>query len=125
MPHELTDHLPPAIRQTDLPALPRQPGAGAKLLGYRPWDRPGAVRGHFGVDFSGWIVQHVPIFTRTDGSLSVGSPSAPEIDGEGRHRIGEDGKRLYWPLLRFRDRDARQRFVRSVLAALADAGVQP
>jgi hypothetical protein len=49
--------------------------------------------------------------------------SARELAAECRHRVDAIGKKQYWPLLRFRDRDARQRFERSVLGALADAGV--
>jgi hypothetical protein len=53
------------------------------------------------------------------------SASGSERDGEGRHRIGEDGRKLYWPMIRFKDRDARLRFEKAVLTALADAGVAP
>jgi hypothetical protein len=125
MPNDPSVPRPSAIRQPDLPALPRQPGDGAKLLTFRPWDRPGSLRGHADVDFSGWQVYRIAIFRRDDGSLSVGSPTAPELDAEGRHRIGDDGKRVYWPLIRFGSREARQRFERTVLAALAAAGVHP
>jgi hypothetical protein len=119
------DPSPPAIRPQSLPALPRQPGDGAKLIAFRPWDRPGSLRGHADIDFAGWQVMRVPIFVRGDGSLSVGSPSAAEVDGDGRQRLGEGGKKQYWPLIRFRDRDARQRFERAVLGALDAAGVVP
>jgi hypothetical protein len=115
----------PTTRQNEVLPRPRQPGAGAKLLKYRPWDRPGSLSGHYDIDFSGWVVRRIPIFARADGALSVGSPSAPEIDGEGRHRIGRDGKRLYWPLIRFRDRDARGRFERADLSALDAADIAP
>jgi hypothetical protein len=51
--------------------------------------------------------------------------SARELAAERRHRVDDIGKKRYWPLLRFRDRDARLRWERAVFAALTDAGVTP
>jgi hypothetical protein len=118
------DFRPPATRPPDVVAIPR-PDPPARLLGYRPWDRPGSLHAHCDVDISGFQFFRVPIFVRADGTWSVGVPSAPELDGEGRHRIDENGKRLYWPLLKFSSRERRQRWERLVLNALADAGITP
>src|SRR4051812_6000377 len=107
-------------------ALPvRQPGAGARLVEWKP--RPASsssLLGHATVDFTGWLVHRVPIFRRGDGSLSAGTPSAPELDGEGRQRE-RDGKRQYWPVLTFANTEAKQRWERAVLAALDAGGIVP
>lgn len=116
----------PAVRQPDLPVLPRQPGAGARLVAFEPWPLPNpSLAGHATIDFSGWIVAKIPIFRGRDGGLSVGSPSYPKIDADGRVRVDEVGKRQYSAAITFGNHDAKWRFTRAVLGALEAAGVQP
>jgi hypothetical protein len=104
----------------------RQPGAGARLVDYRPWPLPNpSLIGHATVDFNGWIVAKIPVFRRADGSLSIGGPNAPEIDSKGRARLRDDGKPAYFAIVSFAGADARERWQRVVLTALADAGVAP
>ena len=64
----------------------------------------------------------IPVFRRGDGSLSVGVPNAAQLDSEGRIKQ-RDGKRDYKSILTFETTDARERWQRMVLAALADGGI--
>lgn len=108
------------------PAPASRPDRPCRLVEWKPWalDNP-SLCGHATISFSGWTVHRVPLFRGRDGQLSVGSPSAPEIDVAGRVRTNDAGKRQYWPLLTFETKEAKARFERAVLAALADAGVVP
>jgi hypothetical protein len=83
-----------------------------------PFDNPSLI-GHATVSFSGWTVQQV---RRGDGSLSVGVPNAAQIDSEGRVKL-KDGKRQYTTVLTFETDEARERWLRAVLAALVAAGI--
>jgi len=103
----------------------RQPGAGARLVKYEPWPFPNpSLIGHATVDFSGWIVSKIPIFRRSDGSLSAGVPNAAEVDRDGRQKE-RDGKKQYWSVITFVDGDAKERWMRAVLNALATGGIVP
>jgi hypothetical protein len=114
MPDDPVFRLPPS----------RQPRASARLVEWVPWpfDNPSQL-GHATVSFSGWIVHRIPIFRTRDGGFSVGSPSSPEIDAEGRVKTRGDGKRAYAAVLTFEDWNAKERWERAVRAALADAGI--
>jgi hypothetical protein len=126
MPQDLTDRRPSAIQQSDLPAIPRQPGAGARLVTFEPWPHPNpSLVGHATVDFSGWVVSRIPIFRRSNGSLSAGVPSCPQVDTDGRVRVDAEGKRQYAAVITFTSRDGKARYEKIVLGALADAEVAP
>jgi hypothetical protein len=120
-------HSPRSLAsQPVLPAVPRQPGAGARLVSFEPWPTPHpSLAGHATVDFNGWIVSKIAIFRRRDGTLSAGVPSYPQIDADGRVRVDDAGKRLYVAAIRFVGDGAQERWQRAVLTALADAGVSP
>ena len=65
-----------------------------RLAQWKPW--PGgnsSLVGHASVNFSGWVIHRVPVFRKGDGSLSVGTPTPPEIDADGRVKM-RDGKAL-------------------------------
>jgi hypothetical protein len=85
-----------------------------------PFDNPRLI-GHATVSFSGWTVHRVPVFRRGDGSLSVGTPNAAEVDADGRIKQ-RDGKKAI-PVLTFETAEARDRWQRAVLAALVAAGI--
>jgi hypothetical protein len=53
-----------------------------------------------------------------DGRRWVGLPAMPLLDAEGRHRIGEDSKRLYTPAVEIIGKSERERFQRTALAAV-------
>lgn len=95
-----------------------------RLIEWKPWPLPNpSLIGHASVSFSGgWVVHRAPVFRRGDGSLSVGTPNAPELDGDGRIKM-RDGKRQYWPVITFENNEARDRWQRSILAALVAAGI--
>jgi hypothetical protein len=102
-----------------------QPKAGVRLVRYDPWPFPNAsLIGLAKIDFNGWVIARIPIFRRGDGSLSVGTPNAPEVDLDGRQRVRDDGKRQYWAVISFANADAKERWQRAVLGAL-DEGVTP
>lgn len=69
----------------NVPVADRQ----CQLLKWTPWpfDNP-SLLGHCSVTFSGWTIHNVPVFRKADGSLSVGTPSAAEIDREGHIKGG-------------------------------------
>jgi hypothetical protein len=75
-----------------------------------PADRDPSLIGHTSAAFQcGWIVNRVPIFRSREGGISCGTPSSPELDGEGRVKTWSDGK--------------RESGQRAVLGALADVGI--
>jgi hypothetical protein len=114
------NHVLPRGDATDM--APRVERA-CRLIEWKPWPVPSpSLIGHATVSFSGWTVRSIPVFRRGDGSLSVGTPSAAEIDSEGRIKQ-RDGKRQYLAVISFDTAEARERWQRSILAALAAAGV--
>jgi hypothetical protein len=119
----MEDAMPDPDRSAIAAPRSRKPGADARLVQYQP---PNAsLIGLAKIDFNGWVVARIPIFRRNDGSLSVGAPNAPEVDLDGRQRLRADGKRQFWAVVTFADRAAKERWERSVLTALASAGVDP
>jgi len=101
-----------------------RPERACRLVDWKPWPVPNSsLIGHATVSFSGWTVHRVPIFRRGDGSLSAGRPNAAEIDADGRIKTDANGKKQYWPVLTFETADARERWQRSVLAAIRQGGI--
>lgn len=101
-----------------------RPERSCRLVSYQPWPAENsALCGHATVTFSGWRVARIPVFRRREGGLSVGTPSAPEIDPDGVQRRDTAGKRQYWPVIQFDNREARERWQKAVLAALSEGGV--
>jgi hypothetical protein len=95
-----------------------------RLVEWTPWpfDNPSLI-GHCAVAFAGgWVVHAIPVFRRGDGSLSVGVPNAAQLDAEGRIKQ-RDGKRDYKSILSFETSEARERWQRMVLRALAAGGI--
>jgi hypothetical protein len=115
------NHLaaPPAA----LPPDRRQPGS-ARLIEWKPWPRPNTLLlGHATVDFGGWIISKIPVFRRGDGTLSAGSPSGADVDGDGQQRRETDGKPKWWTVITFATPDDRKRWSCVVLGALDDARI--
>jgi hypothetical protein len=116
----------PAIALLTDPAEARaldRPTPACRLVNWRLTPRPGgALLGYATVDFSGWTIVDIPIFRDADGSLAVGTPSAPDLGPDGRQRE-RDGKRQWRPILTFSAPDARARRQRAVLAALDAGGI--
>ena len=95
-----------------------------RLVEWKPWSQPNpSLLGHCAIAFAGgWVVHSIPVFRRGDSSLSVGVPNAAQLDAEGRIKQ-RDGKRDYKSILTFETTEARDRWQRAVLAALADAAI--
>jgi hypothetical protein len=96
-----------------------------RLIEWKPWpfDNPSLI-GHATVAFQGgWVVSSVPVFRTANGGLSVGTPSMPQLDAEGRVKLKPDGRRDYKPVISFETAEGRGRWQRLILAALVDAGV--
>jgi hypothetical protein len=77
--------------------------AGFRLLEWRALANSStALAGHVTAEMpSGMIIPDIPAFRRADGSLSVGVPSKPLVDGEGRQLRDDAGKRRYAPVISF------------------------
>ena len=91
---------------------------------WKPWSQStSSLIGHCAVAFTGgWVVHGIPVFRRADGTLSVGVPNAAQLDAEGRIKQ-RDGKRDYKSILTFETTEARERWQRLVLGALAAGGI--
>jgi hypothetical protein len=114
-------HDLPTVRDKPTPAL-RTAGA-CRLVEWKPFDT-GSLIGKATIAFAGgWVVSNVPVFQRTDGTLSAGTPDAPLVDQNGNQIRDADGKRRYSKIISFENTTARDRWNRTVLAALADAGI--
>jgi len=96
-----------------------------RLADWKPWPLANPIlAGHASFEFAGgWTVHQCPVFRGRDGALSVGTPSIPLLDGEGRARVGPDGKRQYAAIITFANAGARERWRRMTVAALAAAGI--
>lgn len=95
------------------------------LREWKPPTNAGSLAGKATVAFSGgWIVFNVPIFRRSDGSLSAGAPDMPLVGSDGAQLVGEDDKRRYAKVISFETPAARTRWNDAIVRALSEAGVQ-
>lgn len=96
-----------------------------RLRGWKPWpfENPSLI-GHCAIAFAGgWVVHDIPVFRTADGGLSVGVPSIPHLDRDGRVKLKPDGRRDYSVAMSFETKQARERWQRLVLGALATGGI--
>jgi hypothetical protein len=84
--------------------------AGTTLRGFAEIELP-----------SGMILSDVAVHVASNGRAWASPPSRPQIDRDGQHMVGKEGKKLYQPIITFRDRDIGDRFSRAVLDAVAAA----
>lgn len=102
------------------------PSGGARLVNWTPRSGTSSLIGLATVGFpGGWTVGQIPIFRDKEGALSAGSPSAAELDRDGRVRVDGEGKRIYAKLIKFEGNAAFERWNSMVLGALAEAGIRP
>ena len=104
---------------------PRRAERTCRLLAVEPWpfENPSLI-GHCSIAFAGgWQVHRIPVFRKADGSLSVGTPDAADVDRDGRIKLKPDGKKSYGEIITFETTEARERWQRMIQAALAEAGV--
>jgi hypothetical protein len=105
--------------------LPRATSAGFRLLEWRALANSSTtLAGHVTAEMpSGMIIPDIPAFRRADGSLSVGVPSKPLVDGEGRQLRDDAGKRRYAPVLSFASPAVRTRWSAAIVALLESEGI--
>jgi hypothetical protein len=117
-------HLPDTRPSPQAVAVPR-PDRACRLIEWKPWSQPNpSLIGHCAIAFAGgWVVHAIPVFRRADGMLSVGVPNLPQLDSEGRVKLKPDGKRDYKAVISFEGAEARERWRRMVLDALAAGGI--
>jgi hypothetical protein len=102
---------------------PHRAERSCRLVQWTPVDNNLSSIGRATIAFAGgWIVVGIPIFRRADGSLSAGVPSSAQLDAEGHIKV-RDGKRQYTPILIFESAEAKARWQRMALGALAEAGI--
>ena len=96
-----------------------------RLVQWTPWPFPNpALIGHCSIAFAGgWQVHRIPVFRKGDGTISCGAPEAADLDRDGRIKLKPDGKKLYGKVITFETGEAKARWDRMVLGALAEAGV--
>jgi hypothetical protein len=97
----------------------------ARLVEWKPSaGQSSALIGKATICFAGgWTISGIPVFQSADGSLSVGTPDAPLVDRDGVQLRDENGKRRYGKIISFATPDARKRWQRLALGALAAAGI--
>jgi hypothetical protein len=120
MSEPMLDHRRPALPERDA-----RPPPVATLVNRAPWTQPNAhLLGYVEVVFfGGWNVRDIPIFKRSDGTLSAGMPSPRKLDRDGRIRLKADGKREHSAIISFTTDAARERWNSAIICVLADAGI--
>jgi hypothetical protein len=107
-------------QQTALADQPRQ------KLRVQAWKliNKGALLGLATVEASLLTIFDCPVLT-SHGKIWVALPGRPQIDAEGRHQIGPDGKKAHVPAMKWRSKEIGDRFSTAVIEALREAGIVP
>jgi hypothetical protein len=88
-----------------------------RASGWRPHSS-GSLQGFFNLRLaSGLCLNDLTLHEQGDRRW-VGLPGKPQIDSEGRHRVGDNGKKLYTPVVEIPDRERRDKFTAEALAAV-------
>jgi hypothetical protein len=69
------------------------------------------LKGFFSLELTSGLVIHECSLHEKDGKAWISLPAKPQLDFEGRHRIGNDGKKLYSPVIEFRNDKIKRNFV--------------
>lgn len=110
---------PPATNRAAAHAAGKPPPRKMRLLSWRAL-RKGSLLGFATFELpAGLIIEDVAILT-SNGRTWVNLPAKPQLDKEGQHRRDENGKPLYVPILRWRDRDLSDRFGEAVIALVRE-----
>jgi DNA-binding cell septation regulator SpoVG len=80
--------------------------------------RRGPLRGFFSVKLPSGLVLHRCKLMRSSNGHWVALPALPQLDGDGRHKTGPNGKKLYTPAAEIPDRSAAARFRDLVIEAI-------
>ncbi len=91
------------------------------VLQWTPCRKGTSLRGFATVEFpSGLRLADVAVHVaETNGHCWASPPARPVLDRDGRHKLGDDGKRVWQPLVSFQTRELADRFSRAVLDAVA------
>jgi hypothetical protein len=86
-----------------------------RLIEFHPLTK-GALRGFVSIELPlGLTISDCPVLV-SGGKAWVSLPSKPQLNGDGTPRRDADGKVLYVPILRWRQRDLANRFSDAVVA---------
>jgi hypothetical protein len=109
----------------DVQLAPTRPERACRLVEWKSWpfDNP-SLLGHCSIAFAGgWVVHEIPVFRSGEGGISVGTPTMAQLDGEGRIKLRQDGRRDYRAVLTFETSEGRQRWRSMIATALAAGGI--
>ena len=85
--------------------------------GWRP-HLSGSLQGLFNLRLASGICLNDLTLHQQGDKRWVGLPGKPQLDAEGRQRLGNNGKKLYTPVVEIPDRQTRDRFTTQALAAI-------
>ena len=85
--------------------------------GWRP-HLSGSLQGFFNLRLSSGICLNDLTLHQQGDKRWVGLPGKPQLDADGRQRLGAGGKKLFTPVVEIPDRQTRDRFTTPVLAAV-------
>jgi hypothetical protein len=94
--------------------------AGLKVLGFTAFKR-NTLRGFVDVELQdGMQIFGCMLHVSKSGGSWVGLPGKPTFNSEGGHAVGPEGKKLYTPVMSFRDRKIAAAFSQEVVAAVLE-----
>jgi hypothetical protein len=76
------------------------------------------LKGFFTLELDSGLILHECALHEKDGKPWVGLPAKPQIDAEGHHRIGADGKKQYTPDIEFVSKKLRDAFSAQAVKAV-------
>jgi hypothetical protein len=88
-----------------------------RAYGWRPLSS-GTLQGFFDIELASGLRLNDLTLHEQNGKRWVGLPGKPQLDSDGRHRIGDNGKKLWSPVVEIPDRATRDRFTAEALAAV-------
>ena len=88
-----------------------------KLIEWRPMPR-NSLRGFATIELpSGLTIADISVHV-SHGKARASLPAKPQINSDGTTRRGDDGKVIYSPILKWRDREIADRFSAAVVQAV-------
>jgi hypothetical protein len=114
-----------AVDDVDLPV----PSDRSKLVSWWAASGDSTLVGYAAIalpaPFDGIVIGQIPAFRDPEtGAWNVGQPMQWQIDGTGKVKVF-NGVRQHQKIITFQNREARERWRRIVLQAMADGGVGP
>jgi hypothetical protein len=78
----------------------------------------GSLQGFFNLRLASGLRINDMTLHQKGASRWCGLPAKPLLDSDGRHKVGDNGKKAYVKILDFVDRDVRDQFTAEALAAV-------